>query len=164
MKNKHVGFLIIGLALVFFFVVMSFNNALETIVNTSCTHGDMCPMHITLKTQKAISYSLIGLLIGVGGFVSFLMKDETIIREIKETNKKHLSEEDKKGKLNDLEGTELEVMNIILREDGSVYQSDIVKETKQSKVKVTRVLDRLEGKGLIERKRRGMTNVVVLKS
>jgi uncharacterized membrane protein len=54
-------------------------------------------------------------------------------------------------------------MNIILRENGSVYQSDIVRETKQSKVKITRILDQLEGKGLIERKRRGMTNIVVLK-
>ena len=163
MKNRQVGFLVIGIAVVFFLVVMSFNNALDTIVNTTCTHGEMCPMHITLKTQKAVSYSLIGLLIGVGAFVSFLMKDETIIREVKESNKRELSEEDKKNKLNDLEGPEKEVMNIILKEDGSVYQSDIVKETSQSKVKVTRVLDRLEGKGLIERKRRGMTNVVVLK-
>jgi len=27
---------------------------------------------------------------------------------------------------------------------------------------MTRILDRLEGKGFVERKRRGMTNVVVL--
>ena len=31
------------------------------------------------------------------------------------------------------------------------------------KVKITRVIDRLEGKNLIERRRRGMTNVVVFK-
>ena len=55
------------------------------------------------------------------------------------------------------------IMNIVLREDGSVYQSDLIKETKKSKVQVSRVLDKLEGKGLIERKRRGMTNVIVLK-
>ena len=33
-----------------------------------------------------------------------------------------------------------------------------------TKVKVTRILDKLEGRGLVERKRRGMTNVVMLKN
>ena len=54
-------------------------------------------------------------------------------------------------------------MEVLLREEGSVYQSDLIKETKLTKVKVSRVLDKLEGKGLIERKRRGMTNIIVLK-
>ena len=47
--------------------------------------------------------------------------------------------------------------------NGSVYQSDIMKKTGFSKVKVSRVLDKLEQKGLLERKRRGMTNLVVAK-
>lgn len=157
MKNKHVGFLVIGIAVIFFFVVLSYNNALETIIGATCTHGDSCPMQITLRTQQIISYGLMGLLVLVGGFISFFMKDETIMK------KKHLSEEEKKDKLNNLDEAERELMNIILREEGSVYQSDIVRETGKSKVKITRTLDRLEGKGLIERKRRGMTNVVVLK-
>ena len=159
MKNKHVGYLIIGIAVLFFFVVMSFNNALETIVNTTCTHGASCPMHVTLKTQKAISYGLMGLIAIVGGVISFFLKDE----EVKREHKKSISIEERKRKLENLDEAEREIMNIILREDGSVFQSDLVKETKKSKVKVTRVLDRLEGKHLIERKRRGMTNVVVMK-
>lgn len=36
-------------------------------------------------------------------------------------------------------------------------------KTGLTKVKVTRILDRLEGREIIERKRRGMTNVVILK-
>ena len=66
MKNKHVGFIIIGIAVVFFFVVMSYNNALQTIIATTCTHGETCPMHVTVKTQEMISYSLMGLLVLVG--------------------------------------------------------------------------------------------------
>ncbi len=159
MKNKHVGFLIIGITILFFFVVMSFNNALETIVNTTCTHGAACPMHITLKTQKAISYGLMGLIAIVGVVISFFLKDE----EVRKQHKKSFDKEEKKKRLENLDEAEREVMNIILREEGSVFQSDIVKETKKSKVKVTRVLDRLEGKHLIERKRRGMANVVILR-
>lgn len=50
-----------------------------------------------------------------------------------------------------------------LQKEGSSYQSDLIRETGWSKVRMTRVLDRLESKGVVERKRRGMTNIVVLK-
>ena len=159
MKNKHVGYLILGLTLVFFFVVMSFNYALQNIVAVSCTHGEMCPMHATVQTQQIISYGLMGLLVLVSLFIIFFMKDETIVQE----TKKHLSAEDKQKKLEHLDEEERSLMNILLREDGSVFQSSLVKETKLSKVKITRILDRLEGKHLIERKRRGMSNVILLK-
>jgi uncharacterized membrane protein len=44
-----------------------------------------------------------------------------------------------------------------------VYQSDIVKEFNISKVKVTRILDSLSKKELIERKRTPTTNLIELK-
>jgi uncharacterized membrane protein len=159
MENKHVGYLVLGIALIVFFIVMSFNNALETIVNTSCTHGVACPMQATMQTQKVISYSLMGLLVLVGLAIIFLMKDESVVKEMK----KNISKEEKQQKLENLDEEERKLMDIILREDGSIFQSSLVNETKLSKVKVTRILDRLEGKKLIERKRRGMSNVVILK-
>lgn len=78
-------------------------------------------------------------------------------------NKQELDEEEKKKKMENLDEEESKLMSIVLREQGSAYQSDLIKETNLSKVAVTRLLDRLEGKGLIERKRRGMTNIVILK-
>jgi len=159
MKNKHVGYLILGLTIIFFLVVMSFNYALQSIVEVSCTHGDLCPMHATVQTQQIISYRLMGLLVLVSLFIIFFMKDETIIQE----SKKEISEEEKQKKLENLDDEERNLMNIILREDGSIFQSSLVNETKLSKVKITRILDRLEGKQLIERKRRGMSNVILLK-
>jgi uncharacterized membrane protein len=134
---------------------MSFNNALETIVSMSCTHGVSCPMQVTLDTQKQISYGLVALLVVLGGVVSFFLKDGS-----KNLEKPKLSNQ---PNLENLDEAERIIMNIVLRENGSVYQSDLIKETKQSKVKVSRVLDKLEGKGLIERKRRGMTNIIILK-
>ena len=159
MKNKHVGYLILAVTALFFFVVMSFNYALQKIVDETCTHGLACPMHATTFTQEVISYSLMALLVLVSLFIIFFMKDETIVQEMK----KDLSEEDKKKKLENLDDEERSVMNIILKEEGSIFQSSLVNETKLSKVKVTRILDRLEGKKLIERKRRGMSNIVLLK-
>ncbi len=163
MKNRHVGYLIIGIAFIFLMIVISFNNALETIVNSTCSHGSACPMHVTLKFQETISYGLIGLLIVIGLLVSFFMKDEyaTILR--KEDLKDSTSEKKRKEKIGSLKDHEKIIMDLIIRENGSVYQSDIIKHTKLSKVKVTRILDKLEGMQLIERKRRGMTNIIILK-
>ena len=162
MKNKYVGLLVISIAIILFFVLMSFNNALESIVNATCTHGVECTMNTTLKTQKIISYSLIGLLVIVGLFVTFFTKDESVKLELTES-KKEISELEKKKKMENLDEEEKQIMNIIFKEKGSVFQSQIVKETTQTKVKITRILDRLEGKGLIERRRRGMTNIIILK-
>ena len=44
-----------------------------------------------------------------------------------------------------------------------VFQSDIVEKTGFPKVKVTRLLDRMEHRGLVERRRRGMSNIVLIK-
>jgi len=159
MKNKQVGFLIVGIVLVFLFIVFSFNSALESIVNASCTHGDSCPMQTTLKTQKAVSYSLVGLLLLVATFMIFFMKEEKIILH----HENNFSEQEKEKALENLDEEEKKIVDALKLKQGSLYQSDLIKETDFSKVKITRLLDRLEGKGLIERKRRGMTNIVILK-
>ena len=50
----------------------------------------------------------------------------------------------------------------IIQENKTIFQAEIIEKTKLGKAKITRIIDRLEGKGFVERKRRGMTNIVVL--
>ncbi len=69
----------------------------------------------------------------------------------KEINISSLSEDERKA------------YECVRNHQGPLYQSTLMKELEWSKVKVTRVLDKLEQGGLVERKRRGMTNLVVLK-
>ena len=68
-----------------------------------------------------------------------------------------------KKSLESLDDEEKIIMNLLLENKGNMFQSDIIQKTNLNKVKVTRILDSLESQGLIERKRRGMTNIVVLK-
>ncbi len=66
--------------------------------------------------------------------------------------------------INEIEDEEEKnLIEYIINNRGSIYQSELVKETQHSKAKITRLLDKLEGKNLISRERRGMTNIVILK-
>lgn len=157
MKNKHVGFIVLAAALLVFFIVLSFNNALESIVNETCTHGITCPMQTTLTNQKVISYSLMGVFFIAGLYlILFGKENEGIGHDGHGKQKKALKnivlDEDEKN-----------IISVVTDAEGSAYQSDIIAKSQMSKVKVSRILDKLEGKGVIERKRRGMTNIVILK-
>lgn len=61
-----------------------------------------------------------------------------------------------------LASNEREIYETILAADGVIPQSEIVDGTDLSKATVSRALDGLETKNLVERKRRGMGNVVLL--
>ncbi len=63
-----------------------------------------------------------------------------------------------------LKDDERKIYKVILDSDGLINQSEIAEKTGLSKSKVSRSLDLLESKGLVERKRRGMGNIVLLKS
>jgi uncharacterized membrane protein len=105
---------------------------------------------------------LILIIIGIGIFFIFAKENEKIvfkkIRQYSEIKPKKL---DKKF-LESLDKEERKVAELIT-EKGSIFQSKLVEKTGFNKVKITRILDSLEGKNIIERKRRGMTNIVILK-
>lgn len=166
MKNKTVGMIVIGLALVIAFVIWSFNSALTNIVNTSCTHGPTCPMYGEISFQTNVGIGLILLVILIGIYLIFFGEDRVeVIKKIRIRTEKR-AEEEKKDYSNitkTMTSDEKKIFNLVLESKGAIFQSEINEKSMFDKVKVTRILDRLEGQGLIERRRRGMTNVVILK-
>jgi GTP-sensing pleiotropic transcriptional regulator CodY len=58
---------------------------------------------------------------------------------------------------------ERKIVQIIADEGGTIFQSQLVERSGFSKSKVSIVLDRLEARGILERRRHGMSNAVVLK-
>jgi uncharacterized membrane protein len=164
MRNKNVGFLIIGLAVVIGVIVFLFNNALTTIVDTSCSHGTSCPMYGTIHTQTYIGIALIAIIVIIGLVLLFSKEEkQIIIKKIKEKSLDNQKLKDKEQNLKLLDTEEKKVYQVLIDNKGTVFQSDLVEKSGFDKVKVTRVLDKLEGKQLIQRMRRGMTNVVMLK-
>ncbi|MBI2102956.1 MarR family transcriptional regulator [Candidatus Woesearchaeota archaeon] len=124
-----------------------------------------CPAHKdSTSWLLLVAFGIVFLLLGSGFYLMFLpvektektatsatlAKDEVYRKPKKEVDLKQLSEEEQK------------LYALLTENKGSLYQSDLVSKTGFSKVQITRILDRMEGAGIIERKRRGMTNVVIL--
>lgn len=157
MENKHVGGLIIGISLVIGIIVWIFNSALSNIVGQTCTHGPQCTMYDTIRTQTALSLSIAGIILIIGLFIMFLKpKEKIIIKQIKEKKRKL--------DLGGLDENEKKVIEILQAENGAIFQNTLMEKLGIGKVGITRLLDKLEAKQLIERKRRGMNNIVVLRN
>ena len=149
MKDKNVGYLILGFSLSLLLLILSYDYALNNIVNTACSHGITCPMYQTLAIQKIISFTLLGIIILIGLYFLSRKKVDRLIKD--KMQNKHLSSEEK------------EIVELLKINDNSIYQSELTKKLDISKVQMTRILDKLEAKKIIERKRRGMTNIIILK-
>jgi len=119
-------------------------------------------MYDTIATQTYLSLAIAGVILVIGLFLIFSKEHEKIITKTI-TKKIHVEKKPKPIDYSKLKKEEKIVMKIIEQAEGTIFQSDLVEKSDFSKVKVSRILDKLEGRQLIERKRRGMTNVVVLK-
>ena len=159
MENKNVGYLLLGLSVVVIFIILLFNHALTEIIDSSCTMAghESCTMTQTLDQQTYLSYGITAIVILVGLFLVFSKPNERIV--IRKVKDKII---EKKVDLSKFKPEEKQVYNLI-KESGAIFQADLIEKTGYGKAKVTRIIDRLEGHSLVERKRRGMTNVVVLK-
>ncbi|MBU0958324.1 MAG: hypothetical protein KKB31_00105 [Nanoarchaeota archaeon] len=156
MENKQVGWLIIGLAIVMVIIVLIFNAALKDIVGDTCSHGSSCSMYDTIRTQTWVSLAIVGIIAIIGLVIIFSKpKEKIIVKKIKEKKKKL--------DLSGLDKEEKEVIELLQKEGNAVFQADLMEKLEIGKVKTTRLLDKLESKQLIERKRRGMNNIVVLR-
>lgn len=155
MKNSNVGFLVVGISLLIFLMVGMFNFALKGIVSETCSHGPTCTMYDTISIQTGISLLIAGFILLLGIFLIFAKPEErVIIKKIKD-KKKIIN-------LSGLNALEKKAVKLV-QENGGIFQADLMEKLGVGKVGLTRLLDKLEAKQIVERKRRGMNNFVVLK-
>lgn len=159
MENKNVGYLILGISIVIIIIIFLFNSAMKDIVNATCSleHGTSCPMYTSINNQTYLALAIVGILVAIGIFLIFSKQSERVI--VKKVKSKEIK---KKIDTSDLRQEDKDVLKII-EEHKTIFQADLIEKTNFGKAKMTRIIDRLENKGIVERKRRGMTNVVVLK-
>lgn len=157
MENKHVGFLILGIAAIFVIIIFLFQGALMQIINSTCTMDKAtCPMTQTTNQQTYLSLAIVGVLVILGIILIFVKPKERIVF-------KKIKEKSKKVDMEKLDAEERKVVELLLKENRAMFQSSLMEKMEIGKVKATRLLDKLEAKQIIERKRRGMNNIVVLR-
>jgi len=154
--TRHIGILLLVISFILLFLLLSLTYQLNKVKGgEECLcpgMGETCPMETRWPIQTYFGIVFIVVLCSIGLALFFMPRREQA--GIKKERAKNL-----KG----LGGEEKKVYEAVISSEGALFQSELTEKTGFSKVKVTRLLDRLEGKGLIER-RRGMTNVVILKT
>jgi uncharacterized membrane protein len=169
MNNRIVGSMIVIIALLIGFIIFSFNTALTDIVNASCSHGAECTMWGSINFQTNVSAGIMVFVFLIGVYLIFFGDDKKGKKasgkeeaEVEKIVPRKVTKEEYEDILKELGPDERIVVEKIIEEGGTMFQGNIVEKTSFPKAKVTRILDRLEGKKIVERKRRGMSNVIIL--
>lgn len=160
---KHVGVFLIVFSVILLGILIFVKEDTDETAAYICENLDhsneevleQCPSHdTTFSWMLLAAFGIAVLMFGLGGYLFFISGREEF---------SELKKEFKDVDISKLDPDEKTVYDLVKQKEGSAYQTDLIKETGFSKVKITRVLDKLELKGIIERKRRGMTNIIVLK-
>jgi|YelNatPaOPRAMG01_1025707.scaffolds.fasta_scaffold196255_2 hypothetical protein len=158
---NYIGILLIVTSVAFFIIMRNFSVEMLQLIDrehtTSCYSYEVCP-HVAVLNQAYIGYGISALILGIGFFLLFY-GNKLIRRGIETSENKRRWEENIKA----LTGDEKKIYEMLMAANGVMFQSEIVERLGFPKAKVSRILDRMEASNLVERKRRGMTNAIVLK-
>lgn len=159
LNNRKIGFALIVIAVLSLILISSVKVSYDAQATQLCELFDEDPM-LDMNECPAHSNNSASWIIPILFGISFLTGGVGIyfMNLTRSTSSKF-----KKINIEELDDEERKIYQAIVEKEGSIYQSDLIKETKFSKVKVSRILDRMELKKILERKRRGMTNIVILK-
>jgi|SRR3989338_4455275 len=151
--------ILIAISIGMIFVIYQYNQDIlirNAILHQNCNLPDnICPFKTTIPTETVFAaLADVGIFIVAVYLLMKGKKQETLIL--------HKTSQVKKA-IKALEGDDKKVYEMVVNANGFIFQNDIIGKTGFSKVKVTRILDKLEGRGLVERRRRGMSNAIVLK-
>ena len=158
--QKKLGFTLITISLVLIVLLSYLKSDMDSknlfLCEAVAANPDLkmedCPAHNNDTSWVLfVSFGLSILLLSSGIFLIFLQQKKTIEKKPEKKVMPNLDKEEQK------------IYDMLFENEGSLYQSILVKKTGYSKVKITRILDKMESSEILERKRRGMTNIVVLK-
>jgi DNA-binding MarR family transcriptional regulator len=167
--NRAAVGIVAALLLLFAVSMFFYNRTLSDLAAGSCSdEAGACPHEKIVETQNIVIAALLLVLAIVAGYLAYFAYSKPSAFALSQqagNEAAAISQRARKRKIQatDLDADESRAVAIINEAGGTAFQSDIIRKTGFSKVKVSRVLDRLEQKGLLERKRRGMTNLVVAK-
>src|SRR3989344_7417119 len=161
-ENRTMLGIIVVLLLLIVAAVFFYNRTLNELAIGACTDKSInCPHQKVVETQNAVIAVLIAVVAIVAGWVAYQMyfkKPEPQIVHIHGAKAAQKAHDSREIDMSRLDSDEKKVFEILQDAKGSVFQSEIIKRTGYTKVKISRILDKMEQREIIERKRRGMSN------
>ncbi len=161
-RSRIQGIIVVALSAIFFLLGSAYAYTSEKIISDvhqigpsgECIHppDTICPIAEIhrLSTFKHLGLALdIALLLS--GVFLLIFKQEPAKKVTAKRIPKDVSADEKR------------VLETLAQSDNFIFQNELSTQLSMTRVQITRVLDKLEAKGLIERRRRGMTNAVFLK-
>lgn len=159
MNQKYLGIVLLAIGVLLFLSIYSYTSTIITFsaeLHKNCPlPEEICPYKRTVPFESYFGFALSVMVALAGGYLIFSQKGMERFATAERTKLRKVAK--------NLEGEEKQIYELLAKSDGTMFQNDIMQKTGFSKVKVSRLLDRLETKGLVERRRRGMTNIVIIK-
>lgn len=152
--SNYLGLAIVAMSITAFIILMGVSLDYARITHAECG-GEYCTVYNHIPVQSYIGLGILVVSAGIGGYITFAESKGEKIQSIQKTKLNSI--------IKNLAGEERKVFDQVVKNNGSAFQTDLIGATRFSKVKVSRVLDRLEAKGLVERRRRGMSNMIILR-
>ena len=160
---RVIGVTLIGLAIVLIVILSLVKQQndkegaflCKMVANTPGMSMDQCPAH-----QDPTSWLLL-----IGFSIAFIVLASGILLILLTFSMQPLNTDTPRQTVDSskLDEDSRKVYDLLVQKEGSMYQNDLIKETGFSKVHITRVLDKLEASKILERRRRGMSNIVILR-
>ena len=146
-QEKRDSLIVVLILITLFVFIISFS-VFYISENFSSVCGCTLPIWVIL-----ISISSFGLF--TGSFIYYFMNRDSLKKNkvVKKSFNKFF---------NFLEKDERKILEFVLKNSNEVHQSVISKELNLDKVRVSRVINTLESKGIIIKKKKGMTNLIIL--
>lgn len=152
---NNIGIFLLVMGVILFLVTVSFTETLikaNEVLHANCPlPAGICP-YTGFPVQSAIAFTL-DLAILASGL--YLVSNSNRYEKADAEGKRKFE-----GVIRSLSGDDKKLFEMVVNEN-AVFQSDLVEKSGFPKAKVTRILDRLEARGLVERRRRGLTNVIM---
>ncbi|MBN2517545.1 MAG: hypothetical protein JXB14_01745 [Candidatus Altiarchaeota archaeon] len=161
-RNTLIGSGLIVVAVILALLINSIGGRIMELNNAECDCGadevgGFCPHSVnTLPIEIYLGYTVSAVLAIAGAYLIF--------SDFRSSKLKSESADNWRKVISSLNGEEKRIYELLASSDGVMFQSDLVEKSEMPKVKVSRILDRLEARNLLERRRRGMSNAVVLKN
>ncbi len=154
-NEKRIGFALMGFSILLFVLLVGIKLDTDKQAAYLCDNFHavqdqfgVCPAHTSNIAWLLLIAFVVDVVIFLAGFYfAFILKQQPI-------NGEKLIQAKENFNSSELNSEEKTVYAILLNKGGSVFQGDLIRESGFSKVKVSRILDRLEAAGAIERKRR----------